>query len=212
MKHTTPQNLLLHRWRLGASAVYSWHTPEARVYNSKLHIYKKILTQYYTPWPSFYMQYQVTSDQYFNYIHDKIVFDLWCFMPLSTIFQLTYIFGVSFIGGGNRITWRKPPTCHKSLTNFLTYCMKYTLPWTEFEFTPLVVVGTDCTGNCKSNYHRSRPWRPLHDKNKFNTQTINHARNKELSGKTWYKVLQYFNKGFLLHHLYSLISSLTRKP
>jgi len=25
---------------------------------------------------------------------------------------------VSFIGRGNRRTWRKPPTCHKSLTNF----------------------------------------------------------------------------------------------
>jgi hypothetical protein len=29
----------------------------------------------------------------------------------------SYIVVVSFIGGGNRSTWRKPPTCHKSLTN-----------------------------------------------------------------------------------------------
>ena len=28
---------------------------------------------------------------------------------------------VSFIGGGNQSTWRKPPTCRKSLTNFITY-------------------------------------------------------------------------------------------
>jgi len=27
---------------------------------------------------------------------------------------------VSFIGGGNRSTQRKPPTCRKSLTNFIT--------------------------------------------------------------------------------------------
>jgi len=27
---------------------------------------------------------------------------------------------VSFIGGGNRSTRRKPPTCRKSLTNFIT--------------------------------------------------------------------------------------------
>jgi hypothetical protein len=27
---------------------------------------------------------------------------------------------VSFIGGGNRSIRRKPPTCHKSLTNFIT--------------------------------------------------------------------------------------------
>jgi len=37
-------------------------------------------------------------------------------MPLSTIFS--YIVAVSFIGGGS--TWRKPPTCRKSLTNFIT--------------------------------------------------------------------------------------------
>jgi hypothetical protein len=30
----------------------------------------------------------------------------------------SYIVAVSFIGGGNRSTRRKPPTCCKSLTNF----------------------------------------------------------------------------------------------
>ena len=30
---------------------------------------------------------------------------------------------------------------------------KYTSPWTGFELTTLVVIGTDCTGSCKSNYH-----------------------------------------------------------
>jgi hypothetical protein len=32
----------------------------------------------------------------------------------------SYIVAVSFIVGGNRSTWRKPPTCRKSLTNFIT--------------------------------------------------------------------------------------------
>jgi hypothetical protein len=31
----------------------------------------------------------------------------------------SYIVAISFIGGGNESTWRKPPTCHKSLTNFI---------------------------------------------------------------------------------------------
>ena len=31
-----------------------------------------------------------------------------------------YIVAVSFIGGGKRSTWRKPPTCRKSLTKFIT--------------------------------------------------------------------------------------------
>ena len=31
-----------------------------------------------------------------------------------------YIVAVSVIGGGNRSTWRKPPTCRKSLTILIT--------------------------------------------------------------------------------------------
>jgi hypothetical protein len=37
------------------------------------------------------------------------------YRPLSTIFQL---YRAGIIGGGNRRTRRKPPTCRKSLTNF----------------------------------------------------------------------------------------------
>jgi len=37
-------------------------------------------------------------------------------------FSYIYIVAVSFIGGGNRSTRRKPPTCRKSLANFITYC------------------------------------------------------------------------------------------
>jgi hypothetical protein len=73
----------------------------------------------------------------------------WCLMPLSTIFEL---YRGSFIGGGNRRTRRKPPTCHKSLTNF-NHIMLYTSPWSRFELTTSVMIGTDCIGSCKSNYH-----------------------------------------------------------
>jgi hypothetical protein len=34
--------------------------------------------------------------------------------------SVNYIVAVSFIGGGNRSTRRKPPTCRKSPTNFIT--------------------------------------------------------------------------------------------
>ena len=41
------------------------------------------------------------------------------------VVHLALIVAISFIGGGNRSTRRKPPTCHKSLTNI----MLYTWPW-----------------------------------------------------------------------------------
>jgi len=62
---------------------------------------------------------------------------LWCWTPHSTIFQLYH-------GGGNP----------KYLTNFIIYsCIEYTSPWTGFKLTTLMVICTDCTGSCKSNYH-----------------------------------------------------------
>ena len=41
---------------------------------------------------------------------------------VERLFQqyLSYIATVSFNGGGNLSTQRKPPTCRKSLTNFIT--------------------------------------------------------------------------------------------
>jgi hypothetical protein len=90
------------------------------------------------------------SPYYIYMPYNRFWFGLWCLMPLSTIFQ----FVVSFIGRGNRSTQRKPLTCHKSLTNFITYCcIEYTSPWTGLKLTTLVLIGIDCTGSCKSNYH-----------------------------------------------------------
>jgi len=39
---------------------------------------------------------------------------------ITGILVYSYIVVVIFIGGGNSSTGRKPPTCHKSLTNFIT--------------------------------------------------------------------------------------------
>ena len=55
--------------------------------------------------------------------------------------------------------WRKPEYSEKTTVpsqvteNFITYCcIEYTLPRTGFKLTTLVVIVTDCTGGCKSNY------------------------------------------------------------
>jgi hypothetical protein len=50
------------------------------------------------------------------------VLDLAKFVDAERHFQqyFSYIVAVSFIGGGNRSTRRKPQTRRKSLTNFIT--------------------------------------------------------------------------------------------
>ena len=55
---------------------------------------------------------------------------------------------VSFIGGGNWSTWRKA-------TDKLYHIMLYRvhLARAGFELTIFVVIGTDCIGSFKSNYH-----------------------------------------------------------
>ena len=61
---------------------------------------------------------------------------------------------VSFIGGRNLSTRRKPSICYNSLTNLITKCcIEYTSPWAGFYLTTLVVICTDCTCSFKFNYH-----------------------------------------------------------
>ena len=47
------------------------------------------------------------------------------FNNISVISWRSFFF---FFGGGNRRIRRKPPTCRKSLTNFITYCIEYASP------------------------------------------------------------------------------------
>jgi len=58
---------------------------------------------------------------------------------------------VSFIGGGNRSTRRKPQTCHKSLPTLSHNVVSSTLRLSGNR--TLVMLSTDCIDSCKSNYH-----------------------------------------------------------
>jgi hypothetical protein len=61
-------------------------------------------------------------------------------MPLSIIFLL--------YRGGQLYRWRKPKYQEKT-----TDLSQVTDKLAGFKLTTLVVIGNDCAGSCKSNYH-----------------------------------------------------------
>ena len=70
-----------------------------------------------------------------------------CVMVRVRVFIATFS-NISVISCRSIIYWWSKPekTTEKS-------CIEYTMPWTGFELTILVVICTECTGCCKSNYH-----------------------------------------------------------
>ena len=97
--------------------------------------------------PKSFIHITVTTVESFLYLDSS--FDVWwCLTPLSTIFKL-YV-AVSFNGGGNWRTHRKPVA---SQWHTLSHNVVH-LTLVEIRTNNIsVVIGTDCIGSCKSNYH-----------------------------------------------------------
>jgi len=88
--------------------------------------------------------------------HNCCLSVLWWLTPFSTIqMYFSYI-----VPGGQFYWWRKSEYPKKTtdlsqVTDKLNHIALYRghLAWAGFELTTLVVIGTNCTCSCKSNYH-----------------------------------------------------------
>ena len=77
-----------------------------------------------------------------------------CLMVFNTTFNTISVISwrsILLVEENQRI--RRKPTDLSQVTDKLHRIMLYTSPWRRFTFTTSVVIGTDCIGSCKSNYH-----------------------------------------------------------
>ena len=130
-------------------------------------------------------------------------------MMFKRYFQqyFSYILAVSFIGGRNR-SMRKKTTDLSQITNkLLSHNIVSSTPC--HELTTLVVIGTDCTGSCKSIYHTITSYHD-HDGPSISKTLRFLERKSTLEGDTiYYKTTAHIDKITVKSEIFSDFSNQT---
>jgi hypothetical protein len=129
--------------------------------------------------------------------HNVCLFAWWCLTPLSTIFRL--------YRGGQFYRWRKlgDPAKNTDIASHwqtLSHNVVH-LSLVEIQTHNISVIGTDCTGSCKFNYHTITRRRSLlllwirvirkllnskqSSKGKVKTHKYINRQNQSTTGKLW---------------------------
>ena len=127
------KNVVGFNWSMGSQSLSLWYWDLQRKYRYKQTIKKPTqicfnskrphIILYHSFFFVFFVKKVVDEDR--RWEHKVMTIAHVClFDGVQRHFQqyFSYIAAVSFIGGGNRSTQRKPLTCGKSLTNFITLC------------------------------------------------------------------------------------------
>ena len=128
-------------------------------------------------------------------------FVLCCLIPLSTIFQLYH---------GSQLYWsRKPKYPQKTtdlsqVTDKIYHIMlcQVQVAWAWFKLTTSVVIGTDCTGSFKSNYHMITTTTAPYQFMRMRFMTISGSGDLDFHYRTSFLVIDHLHISNLILKLY----------